>query len=88
MKLFFATLLALVLGVMLFGCLGGGQQTGPTPTSAPTIAPTASPVAGQVDVSQANKEIDDALGALGDASNASSDLDLGDMNSSDLDYVG
>jgi len=80
--------IAILLGIFLFGCLGSQQEPAPTATpAAATVAAAATPAA-TVEVSQANSGIDDALGALGDASNATSDLDVGDMNPSDLDYVG
>ncbi|MFQ5406608.1 MAG: hypothetical protein ACE5DI_05635 [Candidatus Micrarchaeia archaeon] len=86
MKKIFYTIL---IGFLLFGCLSGQQEqpSSAQPTTAPTTpAITTTPVP-TVDASAANNELDDATKALEEALNASEELDLDDIDSSDLDYT-
>lgn len=80
----FASFALLLLSTLLFGCTSGqqGQAAAPTPVAALSATPVAT-----VDVSAVGSEIDAATSALGDALNSTSEVAIGDINASDLDYA-
>lgn len=82
LKKFFAVFALLSFSILLFGCTAGkpAQQ-------AAVPMPVASLPAATVDVSAVGSEIDAATSALGDALNSTSEVAIGDINASDLNYT-